>query len=65
MEVSLIAAMDRNRVIGKDNKLPWRLPADMSHFRALTMGKPVLMGRKNPPIDRTAVNRENQSGAQP
>lgn len=46
MEVSLIAAMGRDCVIGLDNKLPWRLPADMSHFRALTMGKPVLMGRK-------------------
>lgn len=46
MQVSLIAAMGRHRVIGLNNKLPWRLPADMSHFRSLTLGKPVLMGRK-------------------
>lgn len=46
MIVSLIAAMGNHRVIGVDNRLPWRLPADMKHFRAITMGKPVLMGRK-------------------
>lgn len=44
--ISLIAAMGRNRVIGHHNTLPWRLPADMRHFRRVTMGKPVLMGRK-------------------
>jgi len=44
--VSLIWAMDRNRLIGKDNALPWKLPADMQWFRKQTMGKPVLMGRK-------------------
>jgi dihydrofolate reductase len=46
MSISLIAAMGNGRVIGVENRLPWRLPADMKHFRALTMGKPVLMGRK-------------------
>lgn len=46
MKISLIAAMDENRVIGRDNALPWRLPADMRHFREVTMGKPLLMGRK-------------------
>ena len=46
MIISLIAAMGKDRVIGIDNRLPWRLPADMKHFRALTLGKPVLMGRK-------------------
>jgi dihydrofolate reductase len=46
MIVSLIAAMAQNRVIGNNNELPWRLPADLKHFRQLTMGKPVLMGRK-------------------
>lgn len=44
--ISLIAACDRNRVIGRDNQLPWRLPADLQHFKSITMGKPMLMGRK-------------------
>ena len=38
--------MADNRVIGLDNRLPWRLPADLAHFKAITMGKPMLMGRK-------------------
>ncbi len=46
MIISLIAAMDRNRLIGAGNRLPWRLPADMRHFRQLTLGKPVVMGRR-------------------
>ena len=46
MIISLIAAMGRNRVIGADNALPWDLPADMKRFRQLTMGKPIIMGRK-------------------
>lgn len=46
MTISMIFAMDRNRVIGIDNKLPWRLPADMAYFRKATMGHTVLMGRK-------------------
>ena len=46
MQVSLIAALDRNRGIGKGNDLPWRLPDDLKRFKALTLGKPVLMGRK-------------------
>lgn len=44
--ISVIAAMARNRVIGIDNQLPWQLPADLKHFKALTMGKPMIMGRK-------------------
>jgi len=43
--VALVAAMDRNRLIGVDNQLPWRLPADMRHFRKITLGHAVLMGR--------------------
>ena len=44
--LSLIWAMDENRLIGRDNQLPWRLSADLQWFRKQTMGKPVLMGRK-------------------
>ncbi|VAW76848.1 Dihydrofolate reductase [hydrothermal vent metagenome] len=46
MRVSLIAAMAENRVIGRNNQLPWRLSADLQRFKALTMGKPIIMGRK-------------------
>lgn len=44
--LSIISCMDKNRLIGRDNALPWRLPADMRWFRANTLGKPVIMGRK-------------------
>ena len=46
MQVSLLAALDRNFAIGKHNALPWHLPDDLKRFKALTLGKPVLMGRK-------------------
>lgn len=46
MHVSLIAAMDRDFAIGKGNALPWHLPDDLKRFKALTLGKPILMGRK-------------------
>ena len=42
----LIAALAENRVIGRDDQLPWHLPADLKHFKALTLGKPIIMGRK-------------------
>lgn len=45
-EVIVIAAVARNGVIGRDNALPWRLKADLQHFRAVTLGHPLLMGRK-------------------
>ncbi len=46
MRISLVVAMTRNRIIGRDNALPWRLPEDLKHFKSTTLGKPVLMGRK-------------------
>ena len=46
MKLSIIVAMAENRVIGRDNGLPWHLPADLKHFKAITMGKPIIMGRK-------------------
>lgn len=46
MKLSIIAAVDLNNAIGKDNKLPWRLPADLANFKALTTGKLIIMGRK-------------------
>jgi dihydrofolate reductase len=44
--VSLVVAMTRDGVIGRDNGMPWHLPDDLKHFKAVTMGKPMLMGRK-------------------
>jgi dihydrofolate reductase len=46
MKISMIAAMANNRIIGKDKQMPWHLPADLKHFKATTLGKPVIMGRK-------------------
>lgn len=46
MIISLIVAIDNNRLIGANNGLPWRLPDDMRWFKEQTMGKPVIMGRK-------------------
>lgn len=46
MILSLIVARAQNGVIGKDNKLPWSLPADLKYFKQVTMGKPMIMGRK-------------------
>ena len=46
LPLCLIAALAQNRVIGRDNQLPWHLPADLKHFKALTLGKPIIMGRK-------------------
>jgi len=46
LRISLVAAVARNGVIGRDGGVPWRLPEDMRHFREVTMGHPVVMGRK-------------------
>lgn len=43
--ITLLAALDRDRAIGRGNALPWHLPADLKRFKALTLGKPILMGR--------------------
>ena len=60
MRISLIAAMARNHVIGKDNQMPWHVPADLQHFKKITMGKPVIMGRKTfESIGRPLPGRQN------
>lgn len=60
MRISLIAALAENGIIGKDNALPWRLPADLKHFRRITTGHPVIMGRRNyESIGRPLPERRN------
>ncbi|MDI1254398.1 dihydrofolate reductase [Thermomonas sp.] len=60
MKISLIAAMDRNFAIGKGNALPWHLPDDLKRFKALTVGKPILMGRKTAlSLGRALPGRQN------
>ena len=56
----LICAMARNRVIGRNGDLPWQLPADLRHFKSVTMGKPIIMGRKTfESIGRPLPGRKN------
>jgi dihydrofolate reductase len=58
--ISAIVAMSENRVIGDHNQLPWHLPADLRHFKTLTKGHPILMGRKTfESIGRPLPNRTN------
>lgn len=60
MRIALIAALDRNRAIGRAGAMPWHLPADLRRFKALTLGKPVLMGRKTAlAIGRALPGRTN------
>jgi dihydrofolate reductase len=60
VKTALICAVARNRVIGRDNQLLWRLKSDLRHFRDLTTGKPVIMGRKtHESIGRPLPNRDN------
>ncbi len=60
MKLSAIVAITENRVIGRNNRLPWRLPADLCHFKKLTLGKPILMGRKTyESIGRVLPGRRN------
>ena len=46
MKLAVICAMSKNRVIGRDNGLPWHLPGDLKHFKETTLGSPIIMGRK-------------------
>ncbi len=58
--ISMIFAMDRNRTIGQDNKLPWHLPADLKYFKKVTSGSTVIMGRRTyESIGRPLPNRHN------
>lgn len=60
MLIAIIVAMDRNRLIGDGDRLPWRLPPDLRRFKALTMGKPIVMGRRtHESIGRVLPGRRN------
>jgi len=60
MITSIIVAMDMNRVIGKDNQLPWRLPRELQYVKQTTMGHPIILGRKNyEAIGRPLPGRRN------
>lgn len=60
MELVLVAAMARNRVIGSEGGMPWHLPADLQHFKAVTVGSPVIMGRRTfESIGRALPGRTN------
>lgn len=60
MILSLIAALSKNHVIGKNNQLPWHLPADLKHFKELTYNKSIIMGRRTfESIGRALPHRRN------
>ena len=60
MIISIITAMDNNRLIGKENGLPWKLSADLQFFKRITMAKPIIMGRKTfESIGRPLPGRRN------
>jgi dihydrofolate reductase len=60
MIITLIAAMDENRVIGRDNQMPWDLPSDRKRFHAITRGHPIILGRKTfESIGRPLSKRNN------
>jgi dihydrofolate reductase len=60
MKINLIVAVDEKNGIGKNNQLPWHLPADLLHFKKLTTGFPIIMGRKTfDSIGRVLPNRRN------
>ena len=60
MRVSIIVAMDRNNLIGASNQIPWHIPGELKRFREITMGKPIIMGRKtHQSIGKPLDGREN------
>ena len=60
IQITLIAAMGKNRAIGLDGRMPWHLPAELQHFKQATMGKAILMGRKTwQSIGRPLPGRQN------
>ena len=60
MKITIVVAMTKNRVIGYQGGMPWHLPADLKHFKAVTMGKPIVMGRKTfESIGKPLPGREN------
>lgn len=60
MKIALVAAMANNNVIGRNNTMPWHMPADLAHFKQVTLGKPVIMGRKTyDSIGRLLPGRRN------
>jgi dihydrofolate reductase len=60
MSISMIVAMGRNRVIGKNNNIPWKLPAEQNYFRETTLGHTVITGRKNfESMGRALKGRQN------
>jgi len=60
VKIAIIAALDKDRAIGKDGKLPWHIPDDLKHFKSVTSGHAVLMGRKTfASLGRPLPNRRN------
>ncbi|MFC7370885.1 dihydrofolate reductase [Fictibacillus iocasae] len=58
--ISFVVAMDKNRLIGRNNELPWHMPNDLQYFKKVTLGKPIVMGRKtHESIGRPLPGREN------
>lgn len=58
--ITIIVAMNKERVIGVDNQLPWHVPEDLQHFKEITLGKPIIMGRKTfESIGRVLPGRKN------
>jgi len=59
-KVAMVMAMDTNRLIGKDNSMPWHIPGEQAYFKEITMGKPIIMGRKTyESIGRALPGRRN------